>query len=210
MNQNDWQQSPFTHKPKATKKTVSFVEALKNIGGQTVSTLKNDVIKGTVSDGINMLTGASNPSPKNSENPWANEWLPSQENDYKRDMLRRERHKEVSQIKVFDRNEEEVKKQIKELQDQLKALAKDLAGLSQSMAKAIDEEVTSPGTYHLNFFEKLKQLIILMRKQVHESQNWLEISYSRKKAQNSYWSGFKKSGTKFSLSSERYMATSSG
>jgi hypothetical protein len=78
------------------------------------------------------------------------------------------------------------------------------------LSTAIEEEVTTPGTYHLNFFEKLKQFIILMRKQVQDSQSWLEMSYSRKKAQNGYWSGFKKSGTKFSLSSERYMATSSG
>jgi chaperonin cofactor prefoldin len=38
----------------------------------------------------------------------------------------------ITQIKVFDRNEEEIKKQIKELQDQLKALAKDMAGLSKA------------------------------------------------------------------------------
>jgi hypothetical protein len=136
-------------------------------------------------------------------------YLP-READAHREMLRRERHREITQVKVFDRNEEEVKKQIKDLQEQLKALAKDLAGLSQSMSNAIEAEVAAPGTYHLNFFEKLKQVIMLMRKQVQESQSWMEMSYARKKAQNSYWTGFKKSGTKFSLSSERYMATSSG
>jgi hypothetical protein len=210
MNQNDWQQSPFQNKPKAVKKTVSFVEALKNIGGQTATDLKDNLIKGTA-DGMNLMFGSPNRNQQSGENnPWANEWLPSREADFQRELARRERHREISQIKVFDRHEEEVKQQIKELQDQLKALANDLANMSQSVNTAIEAEVTDPGTYHLNFFEKLKQVIMLMRKQVHESQNWLDMSYARKRAQNSYWAGFKKSGTKYSLSSERYMQTSAG
>jgi hypothetical protein len=82
MNQNDWQQAPFQNQPKTVKKTVSFVEALKNIGGQTVSTLKNDVIKGTLSDGANMMFGGAPQPQRSNENPWANEWLPNRENDF--------------------------------------------------------------------------------------------------------------------------------
>lgn len=212
MNQSDWQQAPFQPKPKSVRKTVSFVEALKNIGGQTVNTLKNDVVKGTLTDGVNFLVGNGRTPSNGGEQPpsWGNEWLPNRERDWQQEMIRRERHKEVTSINVFDRNQEELKAQIKALQDQLHALAKDMDQLSYGVASAIDQEITSPGTYHLNFLEKLKNLIIQLRIQVADSKNWLELSYQRKAAQNSYWAGFGKSGTKYSLSSERAIATSAG
>lgn len=185
MNSN-WSQQPFSpSKPKAAKKPANFLEALK-------------------SSALNSKT--TNPD----QNQWGREWLGQTESDQYKEYLRRERHKEVTRIDVFSRREEEVKQAIKSIQAELKLLVEEIAKLSQDITNATEAEVVNPGTYHLNFFEKLRRLIVMLRKQVVESQNWLEISYARKRAQNSYWAGFYKSGTKFSLSSERYSNNSAG
>ena len=80
----------------------------------------------------------------------------------------------------------------------------------KSLQKAIEAEIENPGTYHVNFFEKLKKFIIQLRKQVAESGNWLEISNQRKVAQRHYWGNVKKSGTKYMLSHDRSVATQPG
>lgn len=181
---------PFTSqkpKPVIKRQPQNFVEALKSVGGHT-------------SQPINDENLASLDYLKSSEENW-----PS----YQEKALRR--HQEVlNATPLYDRREEEVKAQIKALQDELKALAKDLANLSLTTQKALDEEIASPGHYHVSFFEKLRHFIINLRKQVANANNWLELSYARRKSKQYYWSGVQKGGTKFMLSQERYMATSAG
>jgi hypothetical protein len=206
---------PFASKP--AKKTPSrqpqnFAEALKSIGGYTVKSATRDLIGGVAKDMVSGITGGSTQSTDYTpgRNEFVNEWLKPQDQRIEQEVLRRSRLKELSSTPVYDRNQEQVNRQIKELQEQLAMLAKDLAVLGTGVQKAIEEQIVSPGAYHVSFFEKLKSFIITLRKQVHESANWLEVSYSRRQSQNHYWGNVKKSGTKFMLSQERYMATSAG
>jgi len=71
-------------------------------------------------------------------------------------------------------------------------------------------EPVEPGVYHLNFFERPKQAIIIFRKKIEDSASWLALFNQRAKKRGYYWTQFKKSGTKFLLSQERYMATQAG
>lgn len=211
-NQITWKQQPFQSKPKSPKRPVSFVEALKSIGNSTVNSLKNDAIKGTLSGAMDSFFSPGTPTNHSNEaNFWPNEATSREETQWRQEQARRERHREVmTPINIFDRHEEELKAQITSLQEQLKALAQDITNLSTQTVQAINAEIAKPGTYHINFFEKLRQFIVLLRKQVAESRNWLELSYARKRAKNSFWAGFTQSGTKFSLSSERYTNNSAG
>jgi hypothetical protein len=70
----------------------------------------------------------------------------------------------------------------------------------------------NPGIYHQNFFASLRTFISNMRLRIQESRNWLAASNARasKKGKSAYWTQAKQSGTKFTLSSERYMVTSTG
>lgn len=131
------------------------------------------------------------------------------EHDWK-NQLRLERHKEVINTSVFNREQEEVAEKIKEIQEELKKLAKDLAILGSEVDKAIHEAIVNPGKYHLNFFESLRRYLQQLRKKAAESKNWLAVSQQRKQAQNHYQTGVKKSGTSFMLSSERTIATQTG
>jgi uncharacterized phage-associated protein len=92
----------------------------------------------------------------------------------------------------------------------LKNLAVATKDLVQEVEKATKIEPVDPGLYHLNFFEKLKQTIITLRKKIEDSANWLALFNQRSKKKNYYWSQVRKSGTKFMLSQERYMATQAG
>jgi len=210
---NQLNPSPFAsnNKKPTIRRPVSFVEALKSIGGQTVNSLKNDVIKGTAQDVLNSVTGnySSSEQRQGPDNAY-NEWLRQKELNLEREARQRQRHKEIQAVAIYDARQEEVKTKIKSLQSELKALADEIALLGSEVQNAVNAEIVNPGTYHVSYFDKLRKFIIYLRQQVSESNNWLSISSQRKSAQNAYWGGVKKGGTKFMLSQERYMATSAG
>jgi hypothetical protein len=205
MNHN---QNPFqAKKPVPHRNHASFIEALNGIGTQTASSLTKDVVGGVSKNVLQDLTGGRidvTPNYQNQEN--------SQDIEarIKREALALQRHREISETKIFDRKEEEVKAKISAIKEQLQLLIQELAGMDKELEKAIEEEIVNPGTYHLNFFEKLRKLLLDLRKRVADSTNWLEISNQRKAAQQGFWGNVKKSGTKYMLSQERTLATQAG
>lgn len=201
MNQNQFQPA----KKPAQRSPVSFVEALKSIGSQTTKTISNDLLGKTGNDFMQSITGSR---PNNYESSRSNEL--TTEDRIREEAWKIQRHRELTETKLFDRKAEEVKQRIKAVQDELKMLAKELAGMDKQLEKAIEEEIVTPGTYHISFFEKLRRIIIDLRKRVADSSSWLETSNQRKAAQQGYWGKVSKSGTKFMLSQERTLATQSG
>lgn len=201
MNQNFNQFQP--KKPTNQRSHANFIEALKSIGGQTASSFGGDVIGGVTKDFIQDITG-SRPDAKHQENSQDIEAKIRQQTEAL------QRHREVTETKIFDRKEEEVKAKIAAIKEQLQFLVKELAGMDKELEKAIEEEIVNPGTYHLSFFEKLRKFLIDLRKRVADSANWLEISAQRKAAQQGYWGNVKKAGTKYLLSQERTLATQAG
>lgn len=111
---------------------------------------------------------------------------------------------------LFTRNERETRLQIEAIQEELKKLALSTKNLTKEVEIAVKQAPVEPGVYHLTFFENLRQLLVFFRKKVKESATWLAASNQRGKKRNFYWAQVKKSGTKFMLSQERYMATQSG
>lgn len=213
-NMNDWTDQPFTKlsKPKAVRQPQNFVEALKSIGGHTLRSAKDDLLKASANDMVSAFTGAppwSNGAESSlSPDQWSKDWSKSNERD--REIARIKRHQEILSQPVYDRRQEEIKAQIQAIQKELKLLAQELAKMGTSIEKAINEEIASPGTYHVNFFDQLRRFIILLRKHAADSQNWLELSYARKASKNVFWGNVNKSGSKYLLSSEHSVATSAG
>lgn len=202
-----------TSKPKIKRQSQNFVEALKSIGGHTLQSVNQDVIGGFGRDLMSGVFGGPSQSPDAfpNNNPYSPDYLKAQEQEWQRQQEKQQRHREIlNATPLYDRREEEIKKQIQALQNELKALAKDLQNLSLTTQAALNEEVAHPGQYHVNFFEKLRRFIITLRKQVADANNWLDLSYQRRQAKQHYWGGVRKGGTKFMLSQERYMATSAG
>lgn len=114
---------------------------------------------------------------------------------------------------LFHRKEEEARKEVEAIKEEIKKIIKTMGGVSAELIAAeqtVLSTTVEAGTYHLNFFQRVRRLLALARKRLSESQHWLELFNSRQKHRSFYWGQVKKSGTKYMLSQERYMATQAG
>jgi hypothetical protein len=117
---------------------------------------------------------------------------------------------------VFHAGEETAKKEIEVIKQEIKALVAQTGKLSSELVEAEKTVSTTvvdikTGTYYVSFFERIRRLIKLAKKRICESRTWLEVFSSRAKCRGPYyWTQVGKSGTKFMLSQERYMATQAG
>lgn len=193
-----------------------FLEAFKSIGGSLGDSVKEDVVKGTAQSAVDQIFNR-----RPSVMQKVGTLTPDQKLDFGK-IVEEEKRKTGEIVKgfyertrsreklVFSRREEEIKIQIKALREEIKKLIKATEGVAQETEKVAMEEIVSPGVYHLNFFEKIRKLLSLARKRIEESQTWLSLWKSRAKRRNYYWAQVRKSGTKYMLSQERYMATQMG
>ncbi|PIS09655.1 hypothetical protein COT75_00455 [Candidatus Beckwithbacteria bacterium CG10_big_fil_rev_8_21_14_0_10_34_10] len=209
--------SSSSKKKKGSHQPVSFIEALKDIGSSVQKQAKDATI-GTGKAMADQLLGGNKNSDQVGDSGELQPETPFNFEDYLKS-----REKQIEQVQkqkfesriqeerlVFHRKEEEAKLEIKAVQEELKKLAESTEGLSVEIKKATFTATVNPGTYHENFFSRIKRLIQLARKKLVESQTWLESFNYRSQRKSAYWGGVKKSGTKFMLSQERYTATKTG
>ncbi len=163
--------------------------------------LKNK--KATLNDSLlEILREGSFPSPKNKQ-------------EIKEQELYRERFEQLQQVHtqeqiVFNQKEQQSQNQVKAIQQELKTLAVSVKNLDKEVDKAIEQIPVHPGVYHLNFLEKLKQAVVLLKEHVEEASTWLELFNRKQARKHGYWPQAQKLGTQFSQSGERYVATSVG
>ncbi len=119
--------------------------------------------------------------------------------------------KRIQEKTVWTAEQQKTNLQIKAIQEELSKLVNEIGSLGREVKTAATQAIVEPGVYHLNFLGKLREHIKLLRRKVQESRSWLATwnTYCKRK-RNHYWLQVKKSGTKFMLSSERYMATQAG
>lgn len=110
---------------------------------------------------------------------------------------------------VVKQEEQGLSQKIEAVRQELKMLAASIKQLNSEVGRAVTEVPVTPGVYHLNFFERLKGILKVLREQVNDSRSWLSL-WSNRKEKKQYWGLYKKHGTKFGLSSERTMATQAG
>lgn len=111
---------------------------------------------------------------------------------------------------VFSAKEQETKAKVTALQEEVKKLASATKNLTKEVEIAAAETPVQPGVYHESFFEKLISFVKSLTKKIEDASVWLAAWNSRAKKRPFYWAQVKKSGTKFMLSGERYMATQAG
>ena len=105
-----------------------MLKPLKSIGGHASQSVGHDVIGGFGRDLMNGVFGGPSGSPDTyPNNPYSPDYLKAQEQEWQRQQDKQQRHREIlNATPLYDRREEEVKDQIQALQNELKALAKDL------------------------------------------------------------------------------------
>ncbi len=111
---------------------------------------------------------------------------------------------------VFSAKEQETKAKVTALQEEVKKLASATKNLTKEVEIAAAETPVRPGIYHETFFEKLISFVKSLTKKIEDASVWLAAWNSRAKKRPFYWAQVQKSGTKFMLSGERYMATQAG
>lgn len=111
---------------------------------------------------------------------------------------------------VYDSKEQQLEIQVQALQEELNEMAKATKDLEKEVKVAAFQATVKPGVYHVTFFEKLRHFIKAFRSKIESSAAWLAAFNKRSRKRNYYWAQVRKSGTKFMLSGERYMATQAG
>jgi hypothetical protein len=201
---------------------ANFIEALKSAGTgmakDTAKSFKQDLIKGSANQMMDTLFN-TNQGGVNQNGAGTGEQPPFDFAEYLKASEHRTRAQERvkyeyehSETIVFNQRKQEVEKKIDQIRIEIKKIARGIVGLDQSIQAVIQQEVTNPGTYHLNFFEKLLSFLQYMNKRVTESRHWASMHSQRSQTKSYYWSmaGKKKGGTMFSMSQERTVATQSG
>ncbi len=193
----------------------SFLEALRDLSGGVVDSATHDLAESMAESAAGQIIGRPK---KGSGTLTPNETIDlnkirSQETPRERKRL--QFSQEFADLRrqeklIFTRKEQETKLQIKAIQEELKKLAESTEGLAQEVKVATMQIPAEPGVYHLTFLERLRQFIALFRKRIEESRSWLSLANQRAKKRSHYWAQVGKSGTKFMLSQERYMATQAG
>lgn len=206
-------------KKKSDKKQYgpkSFLESLKDLGGGVTKSARKDMVGGVFEEAVEQLTGQKQALPSQGT------LQPEKPLNLEKYMAEKEKKIQEEERRVFERRQFQEKTlysaeqqrtalEIKAIQEELNKLAGEVAGLDQEIKTAAMEAVVEPGVYHLNFLQRLRKLIVLLKQRVSESKTWLaEWNAYCKQKRNFYWVQVKKSGTKFMLSSERYMATQAG
>lgn len=102
-------------------------------------------------------------------------------------LLRKKLHDRVNpvdQTDVFDAREAQVKKQIEELRYELRLMATEVAEFHKEVTLTMDTTIVDPGqngSYFLNFFHQLRQIIAMMRQHVHSARTWAQQAGAKAK-----------------------------
>lgn len=110
-----------------------------------------------------------------------------QQEKLKKQQMREKLHRMVNPVEqneIYSAKETQRKKEIEEIRKELKKLAAEIAKFYQEVDITLTQSVASPGTegtYHQNFFEKLKHFIILLRQKVKSARTWARQMKAKKK-----------------------------
>lgn len=203
----------------AQKSTVnnSFAESMRDMGGSVVKSLKNDVAKGTAQSIFDQLLGStkSGQAPDVSQNntPDLEAYVAEREQQAAEQAKMQERafhtHKAQETKVLFSYADESLKKEIDGVRQELQMLVASMGKVEQQIEMAMMDNIVDGGVYHLNYFQKLKTWIRFMRKSLEDSSAWLQMSGGRK-SKGYFWTQESKSGSKYSMSSERNVQMGAG
>lgn len=196
--------------PTQNKKQTSYIndsvlESLRDLGTGVTKTVTKDVIGHIASDALSSLFGQPIGGDLKPRQPTV-EAFP--ERNLNRPM--QARRPEIYKPFINDKREEPgIKEKVAEVRAQLVGLAATIKKFNREIERAVEDIPARPGVYHLNFLERLRGVIMILRQQIEDSSSWLAL-WSKRKQKKQYWGMYRKHGTSFGLSSERGVSTQAG
>jgi hypothetical protein len=191
----------------------NFLEALRSLGKSTISEVTTQAKKAIFTDVPESFGLTSTGTLKPNESVNLDQMNQAQERGYREaesefssrlHLMRQEEHSRLLQAETAS------KQQIQSILVEIRELAKSMGDFSQEVQIAAAQIPVKPGLYHKNFYAHLKSVIAALRQKVDSSRNWLAAANGRAGKRGYYWSQVTTSGSKYMLSSERYMVTSTG
>jgi hypothetical protein len=199
--------------------------ALRDTMDGVVNTVKDDVLEESISTAWRQLLGGSGKDSGESagQNEMSGDLTEGQElilarkqqkiaerlanveagYDYKSEILHFERKESQETQAQTSGKIQEILVEIKQLSSSVKELEVEVKDVS------MDRVPAKAGKYHESFFDYLLTILKNARLRVENSSNWLQ-AMAGKKAKKGYWDNAKKSGTSYTLSSDRVVAQQVG
>lgn len=196
-----------TSQTKRRPAPANFLEALRDLSKGVVDEAKIHVTK-AITDDIPQSFGASGTLEPNKAFSMGDLAAAEKRGEQKATTTLNNRFEQERM--VFLRSENENKAQIKAIQEEIQQIAKGIGEMAHEVQVASFQAPVAPGIYHSNFFERMRSYLRALRVKVQQSKNWLAQHNARSAKRSHYWGQVQKSGTKFMLSQERYMVTSTG
>lgn len=156
-------------------RALADAEREKQGGAPISSTISHDNTN-LFSDAL-ARSGDSLADPNASQGNWAAEQQRQAEQAQKKEALRRRLHDQINPVDavdIFSAREQQVKKEIDQLRQELKMLVTEVAEFNQEVELTLMTEVSSPGEgkYFLTFFQRLRSFIMLLRQKISSAKTW--------------------------------------
>jgi hypothetical protein len=104
-----------------------------------------------------------------------------------RAMLRKKLHDRINPVdtqSLFDARDKQVKDQIDKIRHELKMLSGEVTSLNKEVELTLMTKISDPGekgAYYLTFFDQLRSLIQLLRKNVKSASTWMQSHRGKQK-----------------------------
>ena len=207
--------NPKDPKSKKQIKHANVLESLKDIGSSTANSIKKDLVTDASRDFIQELLGTR-------QKKVSGEIIPGEAMEMEEAMSPKseeiqkykkqaslERKLRVEEKELSEKKGNELRLQLKALQEEILALSISTQSLAEESKVAAMQAPIEPGVYHVIFFEKLLEFVKSFRKKIDEASIWLQSTNKRAEKKN-YWTRYKKHGSKFLLSPDHYLSRSAG
>lgn len=198
---------------------INALEALKDLGSNTAKTF-GDEIKQSQKDILKQLFGSTKTYNKprhysgeiSQGDPLSIDDVLSgkkEADDKAQKQLTFEKTLIQEEKMLVEKKGRELRIKLQEIMFELKSISQSLTTLDEQTKMAIIEAPSSPGNYHIFFFEKILEYLKGFRKKIENANLWM-IAANKRSQKRNYWSMYKKHGGSFLLSGEHYSQRSAG
>lgn len=197
---------------------ANVLEALKDLGGSTASSLKNDLLKDSASEFMKQMFGME-PRPYKKT---SGELTPGgsismdkvrsgeqEKTEKAQKQLRFERHIHEEEKALTEKKGNDLKLELHAITGEISKIAQVTPKLTQELQIAAMQVPVNPGIYHLFRFRELLVYLQGFRKNAERASEWLALSNTRSQKKG-FWGQYQKHGGKRLLSSEDYSQRSAG
>ncbi len=196
------------------QKASNVIEAFKDLGASTTTSLKQDLLAKMPEDFMEQLFGPQTQKKSGELIPGSSTELninPRENSEEYRlkTQISFERRLFQEEKLFVQKRTNELKMQLKVLTDEVILLAKSTQNLSTEVQLASMQATAEPGVYHLFFFERIVEFIRSFRSKIDDATLWMGTANKRAEKKN-YWAKYKKHGGKFLLSADHYLTRSAG